>query len=75
MNFLGDILYGFSININWEQIKDSVQTALSSLFENLDVEKIKTSIGKLVNDAMDFLKSVNWYEIGHTVGEMLSGVD
>lgn len=69
------MLYGFATTIDWEQIKNSIQTALSSLFERLDVEKIKVSIQKLVNDALDFLKSVDWYEIGHTVGEMLSGVD
>lgn len=75
MNFLGDILYGFATTIDWEQIKNSINTALSSLFEKLDVQKIKESITKLVNDAMDFLRSVDWYKIGHTVGEMLSGVD
>lgn len=75
LNFLGDLLYGFATTIDWEQIKNSVQTALTNLFNNLDVEKIKTAIAQLVEDAMEFLKSVDWYQIGYTVGEMLSGVD
>ena len=75
LNFLGDILYGFATTIDWEKIKESISRAISSLFENLDVDKIKTSIGKLVNDFMDFLKSVDWYQLGYTLGEMLSEVD
>lgn len=75
LNFLGDILYGFSININWDLIRTSVQTALDTLFANLDVEKIKTSIGKLVDDAVEFLKDIDWYQIGYTVGQMLAEVD
>ena len=75
LNFLGDMLYGFATTIDWQQIKDSINRALTSLWENLDVEKIKTSIGKLVGDFEDFLRSVDWYKIGHTVGEMLSEVD
>ena len=75
LNFLGDILYGFATTIDWQQIKDSINRALTSLWEKLDVEKIKTAIGKLAEDFVDFIESVDWYKIGYTIGEMLSGVD
>ena len=75
LNFLGDMLYGFATTLDWETMKNSIQTALNAAFEKIDVEKIKTSIGMLVNDAVEFLKNIDWYQIGYTVGEMLSEVD
>lgn len=75
LNFLGDILYGFATTLDWETMKNSIQTALNTAFEKLDVEKIKGAIGKLIGDAVDFLENIDWYEIGYTVGEMLSEVD
>lgn len=61
--------------VDWENLKTRVSTALSNIFDNLDIESIKKAITSLVNNIMDFLKSIDWYQIGHTVGEMLSGVD
>ena len=59
LNFLGDILYGFATTIDWQQIKDSINRALTSLWEKLDVEKIKTAIGKLAENFVDFIESVD----------------
>lgn len=61
--------------VNWEDLKTRVGNALSDIFANLDIEGIKNAIADLVNSVMDFLLSVDWYQIGYTVGEMLSGVD
>jgi len=74
-NELVDIIKGVVFNIDWETVRESITTALTNLWENLDVEDAKETITELVNQLMETLKTVDWYKIGHTVGEMLSGVD
>ena len=74
-NELVDIIKGVVFNIDWETVRKSITTALTNLWENLDVEDAKETITELVNQLMETLKTVDWYKIGHTVGEMLSGVD
>lgn len=75
INFLGDILKGLAQTIDFQQIKESLQTALGNVFANLDVEGIKSAITTLVNGLVEVVKGLDWYQIGFTVGEMLSGVD
>lgn len=61
--------------VKWDELKTNVGNALKDIFENLDLEGIKNAISSLVENVMGFLTSLDWYKIGHTVGEMLSGVD
>ncbi len=61
--------------VDWETLKTKVTTALQDIFDNLDIEGIKTAVSGLVDNIMDFLLEIDWYQIGYTVGEMLSGVD
>ena len=75
LNALAQTIQGFVDMVNWEELKTKVSTALQNIFDNLDMEGIKKAVADLVNSVMDFLLSVDWYKIGHTVGEMLSGVD
>jgi len=75
LNSIAETIHGFVDMVNWEELKTKVSTALQNIFDNLDMERIKTAVADFVNNIMDFLKSIDWYQIGHTVGEMLSGVD
>lgn len=75
LNSLAQTIQGFVDMVNWEELKTKVSTALQNIFDNLDMEGIKKAVADLVNNVMDFLKSIDWYQIGHTVGEMLSAVD
>ena len=75
LNSIAETIHGFVDMVNWEELKTKVSTALQNIFDNLDMERIKTAVADLVNNVMDFLTSLDWYQIGHTVGEMLSGVD
>ena len=74
-NSIAETIQGLVDKIDWENLKTKFNGALEDIFTNLDMEGIKTAVASLVNNVMDFLKSVDWYQIGHTVGEMLSGVN
>ena len=75
LNSIGEVIQGFVDMVDWETLKTKVTTALQDIFDNLDIEGIKTAVSGLVDNIMDFLLEIDWYQIGYTVGEMLSGVD
>jgi len=75
LNSLGQLIQGFVDMVDWETLKTNVNNTFKSIFENIDIEGIKKAVADLVNSIMDFLLSIDWYQIGYTVGAMLSGVD
>lgn len=68
-------LYGFVTTLDWELLTKRIQEIIAVALKKLDVETIKKAIEITVKNLTKLIKSIDFYEIGYTVGECLSGVD
>ena len=68
-------LYGFVNTLDWELLTKRIQEIIANALEKLDLATIKSAIETTVKNLTKLIKSIDFYEIGYTVGSALAGVD
>lgn len=74
---IADYIWGFLDNTDgsWDRFSEQFSNTLSSIFGNPDLGRLMRGIGEMVNRIVELLGTVDWKEVGHTVGSAIASID
>lgn len=75
INSLAEMIIGASGEIDWNGLVEKINGFISDAIAGLDMETIKNAIKTLVENIVNVLIELDWYELGEAIGEAFSSVD
>ena len=69
------MIIGASGEIDWNGLVEKINGFITDAIAGLDMETIKNAIKTLVENVVNVLIELDWYELGEAIGEAFSSVD
>ena len=72
INFLRGFLYDEK---TWKEVSEAVSHAINVIIAQINLDDLGKELNRLLQRILEFLGSINWYELGYKVGQFLGEID